>query len=69
MDIWRGNWELRNPRSHRHGSKGALTVSAATEESAREEIRVRASRKLFGISTMHMFIHVNELVNMSKKLQ
>lgn len=68
MDVWKGDWVCRNPRSHRDGSKGTQTVSAPSEDTAREEIKTRASRKLFGISTMKTFIQVTNLENLSKKI-
>lgn len=68
MDIWRGKWEFKNSRSLHDGKTDLLTVSANSEEEARDQIKSRVSRKLCGISTMQAFVVVTDLVNVSKKI-
>lgn len=61
MARWQGRWEFRNVMHYLHGSTGKETVEAESEEGARQVIKHKAARQLFGSTMMQTYITVSDL--------
>lgn len=61
MSRWKGNWKFRNVMHYLHGRSGSETVDAESEEGARQVIKHKAARQLFGSTMMQTYISVSDL--------
>ena len=66
METWQGQWEFRNFHMRQDGRKGTTTVSASSEDAAREAVKEKASQELFGTTSWKTYVQVTHLVNVPK---